>query len=272
MKKICYFYIYVTDDFTNNIVVKLHEVLLRKYANIFDEFIFVLSINDIFDKKKIDYGIEFIKQLNINNYKVYMVKNDKNSGEAVLLLNFVIPHIMLNKECGNNDYIFFGHLKGITDITKIGFNPKSILNWIASLYFYSFEYIDEMILLFNSGAALYGPLKTKFYSTNLPHTKIKNHQFNYPGTFYWINSSKIIDNMCIKLTEFKQYINRFIAEDFPFFIKQECVVSHKNIHTVWLKNCDLYMSNDNIWYTYLKVYGDSDRVLSIINESNCSRS
>lgn len=260
MKKCLFFYLYISNDFESNISTRLHKLLLSKYINLFDEANFVVAIDDYADLNKIKLGFKFINSVTTNYTKKITTRitiNDKSICEVKMLLEDVFPVLMAKESNNNDEAIFFAHNKGLTNVTNQFLNVESVLRWIICLYYYSFEFLEELDVKFKNGQALFGPLKTKFHNKFLPHTDISNHEFNYPGAFYWINKNEVLNNLSFEIPVILNRINRFLAEDFPFFVNENSVDGHNNYHTINTV-ADLYHTDSFAWKKYLENYEQSD--------------
>ncbi len=183
-------------------IYKYHFTCLKYFANVFDECVFVLSMDNIDDIDTIK-AIE-LKLLNIVNYKnvtFNVIQNDSNMREVQTFKTEV-----LDKLSGNDDLIFFAHSKGMTN----NYND-SLITWICAMYYFSlgdlatmkYRLVGSVVRLF------YGPVS--YYGCKSVGTPI--YKWMYPGTFYWINMRSLYNYS--KTHEFPRIESRCYAENFP---------------------------------------------------------
>lgn len=262
MFKRLYFYFWVSPDFKTNIAVKTHAHCLKHYIDFFDDLNFIVSLDNKYDTVKINEAIGWIDNIVDNKtYNIDIIDNNPDFGECSMLFNKIIPKIIKK----DDDLCFFSHGKGTTNVSNQFLNKESVLRWVISMYYYSFENFDAF-LKENIDWCLCGPLKTKFHNTNLPHTTIKNHQFNYPGAFYWINTKNILNNLYIPINKLTDHVNRFFAEDFPFFLMENKIFDSMGGKYTINTQCDLYHLESEKWKKYLENYGNAQECFDFQND------
>lgn len=181
------------------LIYDYHFACLKRFNNVFDEVLIVLSVDDITDydyinSLKIKF-IEIFKYTKTLTFKVY--KNDYYYREALAFKNEIVDTISTS-----DSLTFFAHSKGFTN----DFN-ENLKYWTCAMYYFNLRDIEEVktnltteITVFYSYLVMRG--------SEIP-TKYKWH---FPGTFYWINCPFLYLD---KGTNFPELTNRWYAEMFP---------------------------------------------------------
>lgn len=260
MKRKLYFYIWASPDFERNIAVLTHKACLKRYIGVFDEINFIAAVDDY---PSIDgdllKAIAFIKDVcGDREYNLTMVKNDPNTGEFHPFCQTILPLIAK----GDDEMVFYGHIKGISDVNMPFRNAYSVLRWSISMYYYSLEHIADAEEKLKNGYSAYGSLLTHFEIN--PGVALQNHNKFYLGTFYWINPRYAHDNLYYNSVP-NEFKTRFLSENFPMLLKEESLASYNMVCT---ENtvADLYFLRKENWPRYLSYYGDSDILYKIQNE------
>ena len=126
MKHRMIYHVYIpnTCDFPE--IYKLHFACIKEYASIFDDTIFVLSIDDIDNRKLIRKYQDIILDANFKGNLTFAIEqNDKNLREAKTFKKYIVDDIIPYE-----GLTFFAHSKGLTN--KYTDNLK---DWIAAMYF-----------------------------------------------------------------------------------------------------------------------------------------
>lgn len=218
------FHFYVKEGWKTFITNRIHLECLKYYSYIFNEVIFVISVDDITDN-------ELIRDIELN----------------ILDLNFT-PNISF-KIVENNylrdsqtfyDYIatkldtydgltFFAHNKGTTNLNS--YELENVINWITSMYFLSLEYVDEAVYSLTDGRELsYGSLLNEIKPYDIEVTEegiaprkkfaeknnvfLGEHKYLYMGTFFWVNGLSIYEYMRKNDIDLPKLTDRWYAENF----------------------------------------------------------
>ena len=212
IKKRLVFYFYAFENYKDNYANKLHLNCLKHYANIFDEVIFVISVDDLENKELIlDVELEIIKC----GFKDIRFKLHKNNAyrEVPTFYDEIVER--LDKLDG---ITFFGHNKGTTNVQKADAVIKSIEAWILGMYYLNLEFISEVEEQLCSDVP-------RFYGAFLLDARkwdILNVCY-YVGTFYWVNGPKIAVDILTKYVEpLDTYHHRGFAECFPGLLYRNC--------------------------------------------------
>ena len=219
IKKRLVFYFYTFEDFLNNRAIKIHLKCLKHYAHVFDEALFIISVDEI-DNSKLIFETE--SELLKIGFKDVHFKVHKNNGycEAQPFFEEIVSKL------DNLDGLtFFGHTKGVTNYQKTDCCLESIDAWLLGMYYLNLEFIDEM-----ESSVCYNI--NRCYGAFLTENKHSGGtDWLYAGTFYWLNCPSIyIDGQrgCVEIP--KTFHQRGFAEDFPGLLyKLEELGSHGNI-------------------------------------------
>lgn len=207
MKKKLVFNFYVFPNWLEGEVGKINKIhigCLQEYAHIFDEIVFVVTMDDTDNIELInDVKEKIIKLFTKGQITIRIEKNSKLR-EAVTFYKEVAERL------GKDDLVFFAHNKGITNINKD--NKESIYYWIYGLYFYSLNFMDdvERVLIGDNGIS-YGAFPCQ---CNL--NECIKYKWMYSGNFYWLNSKKVKNymsniNMILPPLDNRMYGEQFIG-------------------------------------------------------------
>lgn len=204
IKKRLIFYFYTFNGFLDNRAIQIHLRCLSHYCNVFDEALFIISIDDIEDDKLIfDTETEILK-CGFRNIQFKVHKNNSYCESQPFFEEIVSKLDVLD------GLTFFGHTKGITNVLKNDVVIESIDAWILGMYYLNLEFIDEV-----EKSLCYTP--HRFYGAFLTDCKDPWYkQFFYAGTFYWINCPYVWNDAVAKIVKLPTTFNhRNFAESFP---------------------------------------------------------
>ena len=260
MKKLVY-HLYISNDFDTNPFTFCNKFCLQKYINVFDDATFFIAVDDIHDKTKIDKGMSFIKDVccDLLNPTVFVIKNDKEIREVVTFEMYILPMI----EYGSDDYVLFGHNKG-TSMYKY-WDLKSLLTWVIILYYYNFEFMDDVIKNFEEGKPLYGSNLSDM-SSRTEFDGYESKSF-YSGTFYWLNMKEVrktIESLNIDLFGNEKF--KYYAELFPILFSDSQKGSYKNSIILKPETYNTYRMDDKSWNSYLLQLDDELQCVPFVNE------
>lgn len=263
MNKILYFYFWVSPDFDNNISVKTHSYCLKKYIWAFDECNFIVALDDVLDIKSMRKAILWINSIVCEKkHNIRFVKNSKIR-ESVVVLEDILPKIIQK----SSDLVFIGHMKGVTNVSDGIRNKYSVLRWIISMYWYNFEYLNEVDskLRQETGNVMYGALQTHFKRHQNPEDSIIGHGIIYIGGFYWLQPHNFQESCIYNELIPKEGVGRYFNESLSKCLIQDCLKSHNDICT---ENtiADLYYLEKEKWLAYLENYGDAEKCFEFQNE------
>lgn len=199
LKKRLVYHLYVPDHYVPEIY-KYHFACLKYFANVFDEYVINLVMENPDDADTIKkMEIMFLSYM-YKNITFNVVQNDKNIREV-----YTFKTEIIDKISSSNTLTFFAHSKGMTN----DFN-ESLIRWICYMYYFSLNFIDNMYykLLGSTPRIFYGPMI--YYADIL--TPVKYHWL-YPGSFYWINMPSLYNySLMYPLPKIE---GRCYAENFP---------------------------------------------------------
>lgn len=261
MKKILFFYLWISPDFLENPAVKIHQYCLKKHVDVFDELNFVVAIDDKFDIEKIKIAQDWVSSIvGDKEYSLEVIGNT-TPRECNMLFSKILPKIVNN----DKDLCFIAHSKGITDVNMHFRNKWSVSRWIISMYYYCFNdllVIDEFAN--NDKYSMYGAHLTHF--KNHPNTKLLTHGTMYCGNFYWIKPNLFNKNSIFSSIYPREETHRFLAENLPLYVNNESLYGPNNGATVENTIADLYYLEKDKWPAYLENYGDAEKCFDFQNE------
>ena len=252
LKKKIIYHFFIPKDYETNIAVKLHRECLKMYCNNFDSAVFYISTDEDTEKYVQDVRDFLFNLREWPDIRIRVIRNDIFC-EARTFKEEILDKL----DDFNEEVIFFGHTKGVTNVVKYANNAESIMKWIYACYFYSLEteYANEAVK-----ELIYG--YRAFYGSVLMASPDSNGAF-YAGTFYWMNPMrfKIINK---DVDFYNRLSNRSLAEEYPsyFWFKDGdgYLFSHYN---KYLYNRDLYTGNfDDV----VRFFGDYDMFMEKYNE------
>lgn len=215
-------------------VNRLHFKCLETYANVFDEMLFVLSLDDINDLELIRMAENKLLQMHTNGTITFSVVKNTELRETEAFKREIVDKMPEEK------LVFFGHNKGITNIKKYG--KDNIMYWISGMYFFSLNYMDEVVdKLIGRPSFSYGSMLTKNDITNI------RYGWAYIGTFFWINSAILYDHIKRFNIELPHCTNRFYDEEFlgNVYSMDFFALSHENRYLMnggdYYRNSRLYV-------------------------------
>lgn len=261
MKKILYFYIYVSSDFNENIAVKIHEYCLRKYINVFDDLNFIAAIDNKFDISKIKLVHKWIQSfVSGREYNLDIIEN-KPPMEGNVLFQKILPKIVNNSK----DLCFISHVKGISDVNMTFRNKWSVLRWIISMYYYCLDNMSDIDEFSNNQTySMYGMHLTHF--KNYPNTKLTTHGTIYCGTFYWLKPDVYHKNTLYNSVYPQEETHRFLSENMPLYVKKESLYGPNKGNIVENTIADLYFLPKERWIAYLKNYENAEKCFEFQNK------
>jgi hypothetical protein len=204
VNKRLFFYFYAVDGYKDMYYYKMHLACLEHYANVFDEAIFVISVNDVNNESLINsVRNDILAHFKCKDIRFKVHKDDDYHESRVF-------YDMIYKKLDQLDGLtFFAHTKGVSNCYV---SNDTMVDWILSLYWLSLSDIKDVCnALIYSHFLFYGSFKLA-HPTN--EIIFNPQQMFYNGTFYWLNTSKVYNSLLVK----KQNIlleSRFTCEKFP---------------------------------------------------------
>lgn len=207
------FHFYTFEDFKNNRANQLHLKCLKRYSNVFNDAIFVISLDDISNVKLIRETQDAILDCGFLNIKFIIKKNDSYR-EAKTFYEEII--LKMKDLYG---LTFFGHNKGTTNYATHPDNKDDIDAWIVGLYYFNLNFIEEVKNeTISNCSCFYGA----FLHVNPRQIEDKEVPGGYSGTFYWINCSRLYNKPFIEKKFYDREIDifppisdRYYAEQYP---------------------------------------------------------
>ena len=188
MKKKLIFHFYIPDDWDTHPIVKLHFKLLRRYVNFFDEVKFVLAIDnteDIDTILKIENGlIDF----GFHNVEFMIIKNNPLFRESITFHDDFVLGIK-----HYDGVLYFGHSKGIFDISGYGNDYSPISHWVCIMYYQAFSDSYFYEISSNSPYLIIGSNKCIINTNGRQFSFYAKYGYCYGGTFFGINCPKLVE-------------------------------------------------------------------------------
>lgn len=167
------FHLYIPEGETPEIY-KYHFACIKYFSNIFNEFVIVISTDNLNDEKILKYKQKFLPLCKNITFKVI---ENKEYREVQTFKDEILDKLEYD-----NSFTFFAHSKGTTN----EFND-SLITWICYMYYFCLRSVDKVNEVFTGQAPntgmFYGPMA--FYSEEVL-SSVKYH-WHYPGAFYWVN-------------------------------------------------------------------------------------
>lgn len=204
IKKRLVFYFYTFDGFKENRAIKIHLKCLKHYSHVFDEALFIISVDDTENAQLIyDTEVEILGA----GFKDVRFKVHKNNGYCEAQPFF---EEIMEKLDTLDGLTFFGHTKGVTNYQKAGCCVESIDDWLIGMYYLNLEHIEDV-----ENKMTYRV--SRFYGAFLTDNEDgPGVNCLYSGTFYWMNCPMIdIDRRNGEADIPKTYHQRGFAETLP---------------------------------------------------------
>lgn len=236
-KKRMIFHFFVKENWKDRITNRIHLECLKKYSYIFDEVIFVISLDNTNNYDLIRSLELELLDLNLTPNISFKIVENTYLRDSRTFYDFIATKL--------DEYdglTFFGHNKGTTNLDI--YNLQNVSKWITSMYYLSLEYIDEVVHSLTDGRELsFGSLtnvidydkivisedevedKQKF----VDRTKVflGKNKYLYTGTFFWLNTLSIYEYMRKNDIELPKLTDRWYAENFcANLFKIEFAFSH----------------------------------------------
>lgn len=209
LKKKLVFYLYYADSKNSEEFYNFHFSCLKKYCHIFDEAVFVISVDDVSDYHLIREAEDKILDI----FKGTSVSFDIHKNDKMHEVYAFEKYVINTKD--KDGLVFFGHSKGFSNIKK--FDKEYIYKWIAGMYYFNLNFMDEVENLL---------LETKSisYGSFLMHDELNEtnkYRWFYIGTFFWINLGKLENyirqnNIELPLICDRAYAEEFLGNIYPF--------------------------------------------------------
>ena len=218
MKKRLIFNFYIDENWKENHMNKIHLFCLEYYKHIFDEIVFMVSLNEpqnsklIYDFEKHILSLELCPNIQFIVKKNHVFREAKNFYDEIA-----------TKLSENDGLTFFAHNKGITNYNSGTYPNCDVEKWVTSMYYGCLERPQDMEYWLTDGRKLaYGTLldiineeynDDRLFFDSLGLWLGKRRYF-YMGTFFWMNCPMIGYYMNNNNIELPQLVDRWYAENF----------------------------------------------------------
>ena len=191
------YYFYIDND---EYIMNFHLSSLKPYIKIFDNYIFILSINNFDDSYISNKKNHIISSLNIygKDVEFRIVKNDYEYREGIHFYNEII--------CKLDTYdglVYWGHNK-----TDSHIDTEIIKKWIAVSNYINLHNIEdvEQKLMLDDNYCLYGSMPTI--------ENANTNSFFFNGSFYWLYPKKLLHKFNDRIDRFIAYIKNVYDNDY----------------------------------------------------------
>lgn len=192
---------YIGNEFSK--IHELHLKLLSIYINEFDNVDFILLFDD---ENSIDETVSIIKSyINRQDINFITLQNNSMYREGIVYKSYVIDRL---DEFEENELVFFGHTKGVTNELNKTYDANTRL-WIELMYWGNLEkiYIVNNELLINDNVC-FGTIY------NYDESSLVKYKWQYTGSFQWINPKRLYNIVKDDQKMYTDYNIKCIAEEF----------------------------------------------------------
>lgn len=202
MTKKLVFSFYINDNFHDEIN-EVHFKCLERFCGVFDCADISFIVDDGYNKEYLlEAESRFIKMFNGKDITFSITENTEFR-ESKVFYDKVATRLT------EEDLVFFGHNKGITNVFK--YDRNQIYVWVVAMYYFSLSYPEEIVdNLVNKKCYCYGPFLTK----NEEPEKCNKYGWYYIGTFFWLNPKKVYQYMVNNGIDLPILSDRFYDEEF----------------------------------------------------------
>lgn len=237
------FHFYIKENWKDSVTNRIHLECLKHYSHIFDEVIFVISLDNTSDYDLIRSLEMELLELNFTPRISFKIVENTYLRDSRTFYDFIATKL--------DEYdglTFFAHNKGITNLDT--YNFENVSKWVTSMYYLSLEYLDEVVYSLTDGRELsFGSLinvieydkiivteseiedKQKF----IDKTKVflGENKYLYTGTFFWLNTLSLYEYMRKNSIELPKLTDRWYDENFCANIfKLDFAFSHKGRYSL----------------------------------------
>lgn len=186
-------------------IYKIHFSCIKRYAKIFTNAVFVLTVDENYSPETIQEYRKKILSLGINGDISIKIRKNDYYREARTFNDEIVKKLELL-----NGLTFFVHGKGITNINRNDINKNDIYDWVISSYFQLFDNFDDVVFkLINGNTGIcYGPF---LFNNEYCLTK---HNWYYSGSFQCINTKKLCNYIKSNNIQIPELCDRAYAETF----------------------------------------------------------
>lgn len=252
-------------------VSKIHFYCLGKYINVFNEALFIISLDDVDDTDLISAIETRITSLGFKgSLRFKIIKNDPYKREAETFYYEIVEK--LNDLDG---ITFFAHSKGYSN--KVSAN---LCKWIAAMYFFG---LDDLIInqvkdhLLEKPSYMFDGFNPVFDDKNFEHHPLwygkTLYNWTYHGSFYWMNTQKIAKHLNSKSLQIPKLTDRYYAENFPGNVcpfDTQCVGFTTDYYgryfPYWYDNADYYIKMLCGYKDSIKLKSFNEFYLKMLND------
>lgn len=183
--------------------IQIHLSCLKFYAHIFNEAIFIISLDDITDTEAITYIENRLLDCGFTNVAFKVKERSK------LFESDTFYYEIIEKRKELDGITFFGHTECAEEEANGNIPFSQLSEWICGSYFLSLShYWEAEEDLYGSPSFAYGAYVS--WDTEVPN---KNH-WEYAGNFFWINTQKLDNQYYSWGKEIQPLTDRFYVHNF----------------------------------------------------------
>lgn len=261
------FYIWAYPQIRKNPLYWVHIRCLSKYISIFNDVSFYIALNEYNDTSLYRNIINDINtECSINSsIAFYKLQNDFFYREAKTVYEELFIKL--------NDYdgiTMFGHMKGLRNtvsddlvLSEERFTLKNISCWVCGMYYSLLNNVDFVC----------DKLLWERYATYGTYANISPNGIQYCGSFYWINSKKLLNYIHKNNKQIPELCDRTYAESvFQDIMGYDGNINYCHNNVYFCTTPNLYMApfeNSEMTFgddypNFLKFYNEMTK--GLINE------
>lgn len=238
-KQLMYYFYFDTFEFLE--VYKLHFACINSYNDIFDQYTFIIGVDDINDKNLIDYWEHII----IDNIKTnknilfFVEKNSKEYRDGIVCYKYLISKF--NEFDG---LVFWGHSK-----RDLSWNKNLIYKWICCIHYFNsldIDSIENTLVSYNNQYCTHGSLLSTCFGAY--------NKLEYMGGMYWVYPKKVLE---LYNNEYELMISYFNTTIFELENNEDIQsIDHINIINLFGENWFYYFMNKHNMHSFQNSFLD----------------
>ena len=138
IKKRLIFYFHTFEGFLDNRAIQIHLRCLAYYCNVFDEALFIISVDDTKNDRLIYDTETALLKCGFRNVQFKVHRNNPYC-EAQPFFEEIVE-----KMNSLDGLTFFGHTKGEGNYNRKDANSEAVDAWILGLYYTNLSYLEEV--------------------------------------------------------------------------------------------------------------------------------
>jgi hypothetical protein len=216
MEKTLVYHLYVNcNDINQKKSYKIHKECLKIFKHVFDNAIFVITVNDLKNNAAISNAVKWITDIEFDKEFDIKIEHNDSLCESKTFNDYVLKNNNLN------GMVFFAHNKGSNNFESDNpiINKYSVFMWICGLYYYNLNFIEEV-----NGAlcgkqfypeCMYGAF---LMEKDIDDDRLFLANYHYAGNFYWINIDYYRQLLMLNKINDIEATNPMFSEMFPGYL------------------------------------------------------